>query len=477
MAPLTFAWTRRALRRGEVTCAGVTERFLDVIRSKNPQLNALTHVDFDQARRQAAAVDEAIAQGADLPLAGMILAIKDVLCTRDWPVTCSSSILNKFQPTYDATAVARLRKAGVVFIGRANCDEFAMGSTNETSCYGPTHHPSHPEFVPGGSSGGSAVAVAAGMCHGAIGTDTGGSVRQPAAFCGVVGLKPTYGRVSRSGLIAYASSFDCVGTLTNSVEDAAQILEVIQGTDPLDATSTSDSTGLKCDDTELPLRIGMPKEYYGDGLKVEVRDAIGQLVSELEANGHCVEPVSLPHTAYGVAAYYVLAAAEASSNLARYDGIRYGSRKQPSGGATVDDLYIASRSSGFGFEVKRRIMLGTYVLSSGYYEAYYGKAQRVRTLVKEDFDRAFEKVDVLLTPVTPVRGIKLGAWGRDPLKMYLSDIYTVTANLAGIPGMSVPMGRYEGGLPAAVQLLAGPFEEAKLLRMGQHIMRWRKTVG
>ena len=475
MAPLTYARSRRALERGEATCLGIADGFLEVIRRENPHLNALTHVDGDQVRYQASAVDEALSRGADLPLAGMVLVLKDVLCTRDWPVTCSSVILDGFAPTYDATAVARLRKAGVVFVGRANCDEFAMGSTNESSCYGPVRHPSCPGYVPGGSSGGSAAAVAAGMCHAAIGTDTGGSVRQPAAFCGVIGLKPTYGRVSRSGLIAYASSFDCVGTLTRSMEDAAQILQVIAGKDARDATSAPGIHHTRTRDTNRPLRIGLPEEYYGEGLAPEVRSAVSGLADELNSAEAKVIPVSLPHTAYGVAAYYILAAAEASSNLARFDGVRYGQRTRQS--TSADELYRASRSAGFGFEVKRRIMLGTYVLSSGYYDAYYGKAQRVRTLLRQDFDRAFEQVDLLLTPIAPVCGIREGAWGDDPLRMYLSDVYTVTANLAGVPGLSVPIGRYAGGLPAAAQLLAAPFNERTLLEAGKLIMRMRNIGG
>lgn len=457
--------------RGEVTCVGIADRFLEVVRLKNPRLNALTYVDCENVRRQAAAIDERLDQGADLPLAGMVMAVKDVLCNKDWPVTCSSKILSGFEPNYDATALARLRNAGVVFIGRANCDEFAMGSTNEHSYYGPVRHPACTGYVPGGSSGGSAVSVAAGMCHAALGTDTGGSVRQPAAFCGVVGLKPTYGRVSRNGLIAYASSFDCVGTLTRSVEDAAQILKVIEGKDALDATSALDFTVDSSNDSDPPLKIGLPEEYYGEGLESEVREALTRLADDLEAAGAHVTPVSLPHTDYGVAAYYVLAAAEASSNLARFDGIRYGSRSRSC--TSADSLYRASRSEGFGFEVKRRIMLGTYVLSSGYYEAYYGKAQRVRSLLRRDFDRVFDQVDLLLTPITPVCGIREGAWGEDPLKMYLSDIYTVTANLSGMPGLSVPIGFYHAGLPAAAQLLAGPFNESVLFRAGHLIMQLR----
>ena len=477
MAPLTFAQSHRALERGEVTCAEIAAGFLKVIEAKNARLNAFTFVDPAAVIRQAQAVDQALAQGADLPLAGLVLGIKDVLCTKDWPVTCSSRILKDHIPTYEATAVARLRKAGAIFIGRTNCDEFAMGSTNETSCYGPVRNPVCDGYVPGGSSGGSAAAVAAGMCHAALGTDTGGSVRQPAAFCGIVGLKPTYGRVSRSGLIAYASSFDCVGTFTHSVEDAAQMLRIMDGQDALDATSapvSGLSENFQTENADTTLRIGLPEEYFADGLDATVRKSIDRLATDLEETGADVLPVSMPHTGYGVAAYYILAAAEASSNLSRYDGVRYGLRDHANDhGTSIERLYTESRSKGFGFEVKRRIMLGTYVLSSGYYDAYYGKAQRVRTLIRQDFDRAFEHVDLLMTPVSPVPGIKEGAWDQDPLQMYLSDIYTVTANLAGVPGLTVPVSNLEAGMPLSVQLLARPFDEARLLRTGRLIMRLR----
>ena len=478
MVPLTFAQTREALERGEATCAEIAEGFLHTIEAKNKGINAFTYVDPAGVRNQATAVDQALKHGKRLPLAGLVLGIKDVLCIEDWPVTCSSKILAGFISSFDATAIARLRAAGAIFIGRTNCDEFAMGSTNESSYYGPVTHPQCAGYVSGGSSGGSAAAVAAGLCHAALGTDTGGSVRQPAAFCGVVGLKPTYGRVSRNGLIAYASSFDCIGILTQNIEDAACILSVMEGKDPWDATSAPDSRisyGHTLAREEKGLRIGLPMEYFGAGLDFEVHQAINRLAEDLEEAGATVSTVNLPHTDYGVAAYYILAAAEASSNLARFDGIRYGYQQKSVTDGSTADLYTVTRSDGFGFEVKRRIMLGTYVLSSGYYDAYYGKAQRVRTLIRQDFYRVFEEVDILLTPVSPVAGARLGEWGRDPLQMYLSDIYTVTANLAGIPGVSVPIGDHSSGLPAAVQLMAKPFDEYTLLQTGRMIMQLRDT--
>ena len=476
MSVSTFARTRRALASGQTTCRQIAEHFLGAIADNNPDLNAFTYVDDAGTLKRADELDAALARGEKLPLAGLVLGVKDVLCIRDWPVTCSSRILKGHRPRFDATAVARLRAAGALFIGRTNCDEFAMGSTNESSYYGPVHNPVRKGWVPGGSSGGSAAAVAAELCHGALGTDTGGSVRQPAAFCGVVGLKPTYGRVSRNGLIAYASSFDCVGVFTQCVADAAAMLDVMSGADERDATSASEPAP-QCLEA-LPgsmqgMRFGLPEEYYADGLDAEVQAAIMHVAQQLEEAGAEVLPVRMPHTDFGIATYYILAAAEASSNLARYDGVRYGERV---GADTVTSMYTATRSQGFGFEVKRRIMLGTYVLSAGYYEAYYGKAQRVRALVRDDFDAAFRHVDLLLTPVSPVAGARLGEWGDDPLKMYLSDIYTVTANLAGVPGLSVPIGMHSTGLPIGAQLLGRPFDEKTLLRAGDGMMELAGTT-
>ena len=470
MAQATYAATREALARGEATCESVVTTFLDAF-ERHRHLNAFVYVDEERALDQARGIDARRKSGEHLPLAGLVLGIKDVLCIKDWPVSCASRMLEDFNSLYDATAIARLRDQGAIFIGKTNCDEFAMGSTNETSYFGPVLNPCHEAHAPGGSSGGSAAAVAAGLCHAALGSDTGGSIRQPAALCGVVGLKPTYGRVSRYGLVAYASSFDCVGPITRSVEDAALILEAMAGHDPHDATSAPAPVGsfekerLSVDQ----IRLGVPEEYFGDGLDEDIRAKIEDALDQLRAQGASVTTIGMPHTQYGVATYYILAMAEASSNLSRYDGMRYGYRA-PGTNADLAQVYAESRSRGFGREVRRRIMLGTYVLSSGYYEAYYGKAQRVRTRIRQDFDKAFESVDALVTPVTPMPGIPLGSLSsEEPLQMYLSDVYTVTANLAGVPGLVVPVGAHENGLPIAMQLLGRPFDEARLLRLGQAV--------
>ena len=472
MALPFFAECRRALLGGQTGCAEIAQLALDVIRAKNPSLNAFTYVDAASVHRSAEAIDGALAQGSELPLAGLVLGVKNVLSTLDWPVTCASRILRGYRPPFEATAVQRLRAAGALLIGRTNCDEFAMGSTTESSAEGPTLNPCNTAYVPGGSSGGSAAAVAAGMCHAALGTDTGGSVRQPAAFCGILGLKPTYGLVSRNGLIAYASSFDCIGPLARDAEVALLILSQMAGKDSSDATcidhTVNYTNGLQEGDVS-GLRVGLPREYYGQGLNSEVRQLIERTTKNLESMGAKLIPMSMPHTVYGVAAYYILAAAEASSNLSRYDGVKYGLRLADKG-ASLDSMYTRTRSRGFGFEVKRRIMLGTYALSAGYYDAYYGKGQRVRSLIRQDFDEAWEHVDMLLTPVTPSAGARIGEWGQDPLQMYLSDVYTVTANLAGVPGLSVPVGKTSEELPVGVQLLGPPFSEQKLLGIGKTIM-------
>ncbi len=475
MALPSFADCRSALLEKRTSCAEIAQLALDTIQAKNPSLNAFTHVDAESVYQSAETIDQAFAQGERLPLMGLVLGVKDVLSTTEWPVTCSSKILEGYRPPFEATSVARLRSAGALLIGRTNCDEFAMGATTEYSAYGPTLNPHNLEYVSGGSSGGSAAAVAAGMCHAALGTDTGGSVRQPAAFCGVLGLKPTYGLVSRYGLVAFASSFDCVGTFAHSAEVASEILSHMAGSDPSDATCMDRSYS----DVNFPekqsirgLRIGLPKEYYGEGLDPEVRKLVDQTASTLESEGANLVPVSLPHTAYGVAAYYILTAAEASSNLSRYDGVKYGLRYSDQDDS-LEDMYTGTRSSGFGFEVKRRVMLGTYVLSAGYYDAYYGKAQRVRNLIRKDFDEAWQEVDVLLTPVNPAAGMRIGQRDKDPLQMYLSDAYTVTANLAGIPGISIPVGSTTKGLPVGVQLLGAPFSESTLLSTGKAIMELR----
>jgi aspartyl-tRNA(Asn)/glutamyl-tRNA(Gln) amidotransferase subunit A len=400
-------------------------------------------------------------------LAGIPVGLKDLLCTRDLPTTCGSRILQGFTPPYDATAVARLREADAVIVGKLNMDEFAMGSSNENSAHGPVHNPHDPTRVPGGSSGGSAAAVAACETVLALGSDTGGSVRQPASFCGVVGLKPTYGRVSRYGLVAYASSLDQIGPITRDVRDTARILRVIAGHDAHDATSADvpvPNYEQQLADGAQGLVIGLPKEYFQEGLDPEVRQAVMDGVRALEAAGATVREVSLPvagHADYAIAAYYIIATAEASSNLARYDGVRYGTRSDAD---DLVDMYCQTRSRGFGEEVKRRIMLGTYALSSGYYDAYYLKAQRVRTLIKQDFDRALEACHVLAAPVSPTPAFRIGEKIDDLIQMYLSDIYTVSVNLAGIPGISVPCGRSASGLPIGLQLLGRAFDEATLLR-------------
>ncbi len=491
MEHLTYADARRALERGETSCEALVSSFLERIEADNPRLNAFISVDPDGALAQARALDERLARGESLPpLGGLVLAVKDVICIKDQRVTCGSRMLENFVSLYDATVIARLREAGAIFIGKANCDEFAMGSSNETSYFGPARNPINPDYVPGGSSGGSAVAVAARMCHAALGSDTGGSIRQPAAFCGIVGLKPTYGRVSRYGLVAYASSFDTIGPMTHTVEDAARILQTIAGVDRWDSTSAPVEVPDYLEALKQPidgLRIGLPREYFAEGLDPEFRQVLEERAAQLEAAGAVVQEVSLPHMEYGIATYYILATAEASSNLARYDGIRYGYRadvqqirrelaESDSDDAVIYRLYVRSRSEGFGTEVKRRIMLGTYVLSAGYYEAYYAKAQRVRRLIRQDFDRAFEQVDVLLAPATPTPPFPLGSKLADPLEMYLNDIYTVTANLAGIPGLVVPVGTHSSGFPVGAQLLGRHFDEATLLRVGRALMEVSGTA-
>jgi len=472
----TFATTREAIDRGEITCESTVLAFLRAI-DECRHINAFTHVDAEGALETARYQDALRSAGGDrLPLAGLVIAIKDLLCIKDWPVTCASRMLFEFTSLYDATAVARLKAKGAIIIGKTNCDEFGMGSSNENSFFGPVQNPRADGYAPGGSSGGSAAAVAAGLCHAALGTDTGGSIRQPAALCGVVGLKPTYGRVSRFGLVAFASSFDTIGPLTNCVEDAAIILEAMAGVDENDATSaTIPVRSLESENWSVDrVRVGVPEEFFGKGLDNGIRGAIEKILEHFRASGAEVHGVSMPHTPYGVAAYHILAAAEASSNLGRYDGLRYGFRPSTEDSRSNPDLaqlYVQARSQGFGREVKRRIMLGTYVLSSGYYDAYYAKAQRVRSLIRGDFERAFETVDVLITPVTPTPGIKLGSLINDPLRMYLGDIYTVTANLAGVPGLVVPAGKHETGLPIGVQILGRPFDEAQMLLLGGFVSK------
>ncbi len=432
-------------------------------------LNAFNFVFNDEAIDTAKAVEQKIKNNSADKLAGMVVAIKDVLAYKDHPLTCSSNILKNFTSLYTATAVQKLIDEDAIIIGKTNCDEFAMGSSNENSAFGNVLNPMDKTRVPGGSSGGSAVAVAANLCDVSLGTDTGGSIRQPAAFCGVYGLKPTYGRVSRFGLTAFASSFDSIGPFSKNVEDAALVMEVVSGKDLKDSTSIEKeipdfSSSLSKD---KKLKIGIPKEYFTDGLDEEIKTAILNIVDELKLEGYEVKEVTLPKTEYTIAAYYILTTAEASSNLARFDGARYGYRS--SDYKNLKEMYLNSRTEGFGKEVKRRIMLGTYVLSSGYYDAYYRKAQKVRRLIKEDFDKVFSEVDLLITPTTPTVAFKIGEKSDDPLQMYLSDIYTTSANLAGIPGMSIPIGKNSQNLPIGMQILSQQFEEEKIFQLAIHI--------
>lgn len=436
-------------------------------------LNAFLAVTDDLALAQAEAIDRAAAAGEQLPpLAGTILAIKDNMVISGVRTTAGSRILNNYVPPYTATAVQRLMDAGAVVIGKTNCDEFAMGSSTENSAYGPVRNPWDTSRVPGGSSGGSAVAVAAGMCSVALGSDTGGSIRQPAGLTGVVGLKPTYGRVSRYGLIAFGSSLDQIGPFANSVEDAAAVLNVIAGHDKADATSSNTpvpdyAAGLG--EGIAGLRIGVAREYYGEGLDEEVKTRIDATVKLFEEMGCKVVEISLPHTEYAVPTYYLVATAEASANLARYDGVRYGFRAESS--ANLKDMYSETRDQGFGTEVKRRIMLGTYALSAGYYDQYYGNAQKVRSLIERDFRNAFEVCDIIATPTSPTPAFRLGEKTDNPLEMYLSDIYTITANLAGVPGVTIPCGLTSGGLPIGIQLIGRHFDEALLLRSAANLER------
>jgi aspartyl-tRNA(Asn)/glutamyl-tRNA(Gln) amidotransferase subunit A len=457
------------VRRRETTAVALAEAALARIAAVEPALGAFLAVAADAALAAAAAVDRRVAAGEDPgPLAGVPVGIKDNICTAGLRTTAGSRILERFVPAYDATVVARLRRAGAVVIGKLNCDEFAMGSSTENSALGTTPNPWDTSRVPGGSSGGSAAAVAAGECPAALGTDTGGSIRLPAAFCGVVGLKPTYGRVSRWGVIAYASSLDQVGPLARDVSDAALVLEAIAGHDPADSTASPRPVPPYLVDADAGvrgLRLGLPREYFVEGMQPEVEASVRAAVAELERLGARVEPVSLPHTDVAIATYYLIATAEASSNLARYDGIRYGLRAAAHTGSLAE-VYETTRAAGFGAEVKRRIMLGTYALSAGYYDAYYLKAQQVRTLIRRDFAAAFERCDALVTPVAPTTAFRRGERTADPLTMYLSDIFTISVNLAGLPGLALPCGFDAAGLPIGLQVIGRPFDEATVLRIG-----------
>ncbi len=456
------------LKSGGLSLVENVKYFLKNIEDQK-ELNAFNFIFNNEAIESAKAIERKIKNNSAGKLAGMVIAIKDVLAYKDHPLTCSSNILKNFASLYTATAVQKLIDEDAIIIGKTNCDEFAMGSSNENSSFGNVLNPVDKTRVPGGSSGGSAVAVAANLCDVSLGTDTGGSIRQPAAFCGVFGLKPTYGRVSRFGLTAFASSFDTIGPFSKNVEDAALIMEVISGKDLTDSTSVEKvvpdfSASLNID---TKLKIGIPKEYFAFGLDEEIKTAILNVVDELKLEGYEVKEVSLPKTEYTIAVYYILTTAEASSNLARFDGARYGVRADDY--TNLKEMYLNSRTQGFGKEVKRRIMLGTYVLSSGYYDAYYRKAQKVRRLIKEDFDKTFSEVDLLITPTTPTTAFKIGEKSDDPLQMYLSDIYTTSANLAGIPGISIPIGKNSENLPIGLQILSQQFEEAKIFQLAKHI--------
>ena len=469
LSELTAHEALDSLIAGDLTSVELTRSVLDRIDATEPQINAYISVDADGALDAAARVDRQRQAGEDPgPLAGIPLAIKDVLCVRGGRTTCGSGILADYVAPYDATAVARVRDAGAVFIGKTNMDEFAMGSSTENSHFGPTRNPIDPERVPGGSSGGSAAAVAAREATLALGSDTGGSVRQPAGYCGVVGLKPTYGRVSRYGLVAFASSLDQVGPVTRDAEDAALLLGVVAGHDPRDATSVDRQVPdyrAKLNEGVEGLRVGLAREFFADGLDAEIRAATEGAAEHLREAGAELVDVSLPvagNPDYCVGCYYVIAMAEASANLSRFDGVKYGHRTADA--EDLQQMYHRTRSEGFGAEVKRRIMLGTYVLSAGYYDAYYRKAQQVRTLIRQDFESAFKMCDLLLSPVAPTTAFRLGDQVDDPLTMYLNDIYTVSVNLAGNPGISVPVAKAANGLPIGAQLLARPFEEEVLLR-------------
>jgi aspartyl-tRNA(Asn)/glutamyl-tRNA(Gln) amidotransferase subunit A len=467
----SFETYRTKLPSGEETCEARVQAYLSAVDERH-SLNAFLTTFPDDALAQARVVDAKIAADTAGPLAGMVMAIKDVLCMKGTITTAGSKILEHYEAIYDAAVIERLRAADAVIIGKTNMDEFAMGSSNENSAYGPVKHPMDETRVPGGSSGGSCVAVAAGMSTTSLGTDTGGSIRQPAGLCGIVGMKPTYGRVSRYGLIAYASSFDQIGPFANTVRDCARVLQVIAGHDERDSTSADipvpDYLAAMTGSVE-GVKIGLPKEYFTDALNPEIRAALELKIGILKAHGAEIIDVSLPHSEYTIPAYYILATAEASSNLARFDGARYGFRAE--GAGDLLEMYTQSRSQGFGAEVKRRIMLGTYVLSAGYYDAYYKKAQRVRRLIQQDFFDAFKSVDCLLTPISPTTAFTLGEKMSDPLQMYLSDIYTVSANLAGIPGINVPAGVDAQGLPIGLQLLGKQFDESTLFNVAEFLER------
>jgi aspartyl-tRNA(Asn)/glutamyl-tRNA(Gln) amidotransferase subunit A len=464
----TVAGIRESLAAKKVSARELAKEFYGRIDQQNAELNAYLTLSQERAYAQADKIDASISRGETLPaLAGVPVAVKDAISTKGVRTTCGSKILENYVPPYDATAVERLENAGAVILGKTNCDEFAMGSSNENSAYGPVRNPVAKDRVPGGSSGGSAAVVAANLAVAALGTDTGGSIRQPASYCGVAGLMPTYGRVSRYGLVAFASSLDKIGPFAANVPDAAAVLAVIAGHDPNDSTSANVPVEDYSAAIEKPvkgLRIGVPQDYFGAGLDAEVKEKVEAAIAALERLGCARIPLQMPHTDYAIAAYYIIATAEASSNLARYDGVRYGLRVP---GSTLIEMYRKTREKGFGAEVKRRIMLGTYALSAGYYDAYYLRAQKVRSLIAQDFSDAFQKVDVIVTPTAPAPAFRLGEKTSDPLEMYLADIYTVTGSLAGVPGISVPCGLTKAGLPVGMQIFGPHFREANVLRIGR----------
>ena len=457
------------LAKGEATAEVIAQSFLQSIKDRDQRIQAFLHVDEAATLEQARAVDARRRRGEPLgPLAGIPVAVKDVLCTKGTRTTCGSKMLDRFIPPYDATVTTKLKRADAVLLGKTNMDEFAMGSSTENSAYQITRNPWDPDRIPGGSSGGSAAAVASSQAPIALGTDTGGSIRFPASLCGIVGMKPSYGRVSRFGLIAYGSSLDQIGPFAHSVRDAALLFEAIAGHDPRDSTSVrqpAPSITPALDQPVTPLTIGVPREYFGEGLDAEVESSVRAALNVYQDLGATIKDVSLPHTRYAVATYYLVATAEASSNLARYDGVHFGHRAAKFG--DLIDMVSKSRGEGFGKEVKRRIMLGTYALSSGYIDAYYLKALKVRRLIKNDFDKAFAECDVIMGPTSPTPAFKIGEKVNDPLAMYLSDIYTISANLAGLPGVSVPCGFTKSNLPIGLQILAAPLAEEKLLRVAR----------
>ncbi len=464
---MTIATLQGLLRRREVSSREVVSAVLSRIAAVEEQVKAYLTLVAEAALSEAEVADRRLTKGAPdhAPLLGIPLALKDVICTRGVRTTCASKILESFIPPYDATVVSRLRASGAILLGKTNMDEFAMGSSTENSAFFPTRNPWDLACVPGGSSGGSAAAVAADEAIAALGSDTGGSIRQPASFCGIVGLKPTYGRVSRYGLVAFASSLDQIGPMTKDVRDAALLLQVLAGHDPCDSTSADvpvPGYAAALPEGVRGLTIGIPAEYFVEGMDPEVERAIEAAGRVLEKLGASREKISLPHTSYAVATYYLVATAEASSNLARYDGVKYGFRTPHA--ADLVEMYAKTRREGFGAEVKRRIMLGTYALSAGYYDAYYLKAEKVRTLIKRDFDEAFKTVDVILTPTAPTAAFRFGEKTADPLQMYLSDIFTISVNLAGLPALSLPCGVTSRGLPIGLQMIGRPFDEATILR-------------